>query len=567
MKNLSENAYNRAGLARPEENVLLLNGSWEFDFDREDEGIANNYQEREDFPLSINVPYVYESKLSGICDTSNCIRVWYRRAFNLPEKFDTSKGRVLIHFDAVDYECSLWVNSVFAGSQWGGYIPCVFDITKLVDKTDNTLVVSAYDDTANPLQPTGKQTEKEPYGCLYTHCTGIWQSVWLEYVPNDYVKSCRVTPDVKNGSARFDVETTGAGVVKCKVYFSGNLVAEKETEERSFNIKIDNPVLWDIGAGNLYDVKIIYGEDVAYTYFGMREIKAEGNKLYLNGKPLFMRLVLDQGYYPDGIYTSSSPDDYYRDIDLCQSIGFNGARMHMKVFEPGFIRAADKLGYILWGEFPNWGLDIANPEANAVVMHIWKAEIERDYNHPSIIGWCPFNEAGDGDNTCIVDTCDYTREVDKSRLIIDTSGWVHKKIYDIFDVHDYDQDPASFESHYAPLVTGEGTPHTNSNEFPYDGKSPYFVSEFGGAYYSLDNAVSDSQDSGNGWGYGEAPKGEIEFLDRLKKHCVALINNDGVCGYCYTQFTDVMQEQNGLYTYDRRPKFKKESLYHAITGE
>lgn len=567
MSKLSKYAYCLAGLGRPEENRLMLNGEWKFDFDPEDRGVAENYQEREDFPYTINVPYVYESELSGICNTDVSLRVWYSRDFDVPQNFDTSKGRVFLHLDAVDYECSVWVNSIFAGSMSGGYIPCVFDITNLVGSGENRLVVSAYDDTVDPLQPSGKQTNSKPYGCLYTHCTGIWQNVWLEYVPEEYVKSCRITPSLSTESARFELETSGSGAVKCEVYFGGNLVAEKETDERSFDIKIPDPVLWDICEGNLYDVKITYKNDEAYTYFGMREIKAEGNKLYLNGRPLFMKLVLDQGYYREGIYTSSSPEDFYRDVKLCQDVGFNGARMHMKIFEPGFMRAADELGYILWGEFPNWGLDISNPKSNDIVKGIIKAEIERDYNHPSIIGWCPFNEAYDGENDCIADVGDFVRCLDSDRLLIDTSGWGHKKIYDIFDVHDYDQNTDNFKSHYDPLVTGEGTPFTNNQEFPYDGKSPYFVSEFGGAFYSLDESRKSDPNLTEGWGYGEAPADEIAFIDRLSKLCSALIYNDGVCGFCYTQFTDVMQEMNGIYTFDRVLKFNKEAVYHAITGK
>ncbi|MBR4934158.1 MAG: beta-galactosidase, partial [Clostridia bacterium] len=494
----------------------------------------------------------------------------------LPEHFECENGRVLLHIGACDYHTRIWVNSAFAGEHKGGYTPICVDITELLAKGENRINISAFDDVCDKMQPSGKQCEAEVnHGCFYTRCTGIWQTVWLEYVPASYIKHVKILPDPKNEKADFTVKVCGKGKVVANISFKGSHICTAEAVAcggfATFSAKIENPVLWDIGEGNLYDVELTFGEDKAQAYFGMRYIEIEGRKVFLNGKPLFQRLVLDQGYFPDGIYTASDYSEFKRDVELQMAAGFNGARMHMKIFEPGFIHEADKAGYLLWGEYPNWGLDIAQDASTPHMVPEWVEAIERDVNSPSIIGWCPFNESFPMTNKALLQLCyDITKQYDPTRLVIDSSGWMHVADTDIYDVHDYDQNPETFRARYECLMTGEGEPYVNypSLDDGYDGKMPYFVSEFGGSFFDLDAIYEcDEQESSNPWGYGEAPKSASELLARIDGLCTALRENTEMCGFCYTQFTDVMQEMNGVFTYDRRPKLPLEDLHRAIAGE
>ena len=569
------NEYPRPELRRSEESRLCLNGEWYFEIDNDDTGVARRLFDEERYDCRITVPFVPESRLSGICHTDYMKRVWYARTFVLPQGFDTDCGRVLFHIGAADYDCRVYINGKAAGEHRGGYTPMCFDITDLVTKGENRVNITVYDDTQNPLQPSGKQVSApEPHGCFYTRCTGIWQSVWLEYVPKNYIKHVKILPDVKNCRAEAEIRLCGDGEVRAEVLFEGETVSVSAAVSRegkaSLTLTVPAPKLWDIGQGNLYDVRLTFGSDTATAYFGMRSIEVSGNKVFLNGREIFMRLVLDQGYYPDGIYTAGSAEDFRRDIELSMAAGFNGARMHMKIFEPQFIYEADRAGYLLWGEYPNWGLDISRPQAQSAMLPEWEEELRRDVNHPSVIGWCPFNEAFPGENTAIVkEAVRIAKEYDPTRLVIDCSGWVHSAKTDIYDVHDYEQNPDVFASHYAPLVSG-GKVFTNGFEGDtgYDGTSPYFVSEFGGAFFDIDSVYENSaQESGTPWGYGEAPADAEAFLSRLSALCAVLRENPAVCGFCYTQFTDVMQEMNGLYSFDRRAKFPAERLRRAVAGE
>lgn len=566
--------YPRPSLVRGEESWLCLNGVWDFEIDREAILDEAEYVGKESLKDKINVPFVPESAASGIEDTDTMKKVWYTRTFTLSKAF--LSGRVLFHIGACDYHTKVWINGALAGEHKGGYTPMTFDITTLVSEGENRVTVSAFDDTASKLQPSGKQTEEGAnHGCYYTRCTGIWQSVWLESVPESYIVSTKILPDPKNEKADFTVKVKGKGRVRAKISFEGKAVCEAESETcgsyATFSVNIPDPVLWDIGKGNIYDVSLSFGEDRARAYFGMRYIETEGRRVLLNGKPLFQRLVLDQGYFPEGIYTAMSAEEFGRDIELCMAAGFNGARMHMKVFEPGFIYEADRRGYLLWGEYPNWGLDIARDESTPHMLPEWIEAVERDVNCPSIIGWCPFNESFPMSNRALPQLCyDITKQFDPTRLVIDSSGWVHTATTDIYDSHDYDQNPETFCERYQCLITGEGEYPVNYRALDdgYDGKIPYFVSEFGGSFFDLDLEHENAgQESGSPWGYGEAPRTLSELSARISALCAALRENPEICGFCYTQFTDVMQEMNGLFTFDRRPKLPLDEMRRAIAGE
>lgn len=275
-------------------------------------------------------------------------------------------------------------------------------------------------------------------------------------------------------------------------------------------------------------------------------------KCLINGKPVFQRLILDQGFYPDGIYTAPTEDELIADIKRSMDMGFNGARLHQKVFEPLFLYHCDRLGYIVWGEHANWGLNIARPEAWRGFLPEWREVLERDYNHPAIIGWCPLNETQkDQDRDLIRELADMTRSFDPDRIYIDASGWTHQDaVSDIFDVHDYDQNPETFRARYLPLEQGETI--TVFNLGKHVGRPP-FVSEFGGIWWNPAHPEG-------GWGYGNRPQSEEEFIARYRGLVTALLENRAISAFCYTQLTDVEQEVNGLYTYDRHPKFPPEVI-------
>ena len=270
---------------------------------------------------------------------------------------------------------------------------------------------------------------------------------------------------------------------------------------------------------------------------------------------MFQRLVLDQGFYPDGIYTAPDDAELIADIDRSVAMGFNGARLHEKIFEERFLYHCDRKGYIVWGEFPDWGLDPSNRDVLYNTLPEWIEEVRRDRNHPAIVGWCPFNETWDyagrqRDGSLQELTYEVTKAIDPTRPCLDVSGNYHAGKSDIYDVHCYDQDPKSFAARYATLPQSVDDTCGNHRQ-KYDGERPFFVSEYGGIRWSNDR---------NGWGYGDAPKTEEEFLERLKGLTDALLDNPYIFGFCYTQLTDVEQEQNGLYTYDRTPKFPPEQI-------
>ncbi|MBQ7932308.1 MAG: beta-galactosidase [Clostridia bacterium] len=580
--------YPRPTLVRGEESWVNLNGTWEFQFDFGKSGRERGMWAAPKYEKEILVPFVPESKLSGIEYVDFIPACWYRRTITIPEGWDKTAGRVLLNFGAVDYSCVIYVNGKETGTllpegkeytrdftHKGGFTPFTVDITdKLVDG-ENTLVVYVEDDGKSSLQPTGKQVYYSYYnrGCHYTRCTGIWQTVWMEYVPNNYVKTIKITPDIDAGKIDVVVSLEGANsgvkTVTAEASFAGEAVSAVTApvlgKYAQFSMPIPDAKLWSLDEPNLYDLTVCAGEDKVASYFGMRSVAINGYAIEINHKPVYQRLVLDQGYFMDGIYAPLNDADLARDIELSKAVGFNGARMHMKVFEPRFLYYADKMGYLLWDEFPNWGLDESNPASLLSILPEWLTEMERDYNHPSVIGWCPFNETGARRNKEVF-KCVYqaTRAIDPMRPIIDTSGYVHVKT-DIYDVHNYDQNPETFKKSFEALETGIGQPFLNNrNEELYEGQ-PYFVSEFGGAKWVIDEEPAPLKENElkNDWGYGQNPEDIEAFYTRFKGLVDVLLDNPKMCAFCYTQLTDVYQEQNGIYAFDRRAKFDAARL-HAI---
>lgn len=536
---------------------LNLNGEWDFEFDFGNSKLEAGILEKKDWEKKILVPFCPESKLSGIEHTDFIPAVWYRRTVNVTA--NQLAGRVILHFGAVDYDTTVYINGKKAGTHQGGYASFKFDVTEYLNEGENTLIVRAVDDVRDPLVPRGKQCpDLKSRGCDYTRTTGIWQTVWLEFVPEAYIKSFKLFPDYANGVIAVSAVVEGEGEFTVSASYEGKAMGSFSKVAKSTvtgEIQLSEIHLWEVGCGRLYDLELTFGNDKVKSYFGLRNVKLDDYKFLINGKSVFQRLVLDQGFYPDGIYTAPTDEALENDIKLSLAVGFNGARLHQKVFEKRFLYHCDKLGYIVWGEYGNWGLDWSNPFSLAAMLPEWCECVERDFNHPSIIGWCPFNETWDINGRkqydhVISTIYKVTKHMDETRPCIDTSGNFHT-ITDIYDVHDYEQDYHVFKENYDKLMT-EGTLY---ERFPdrqmYSGKGCAWISEYGGLQWS-------KGDRGDAWGYGNAPKTEEEFIERYAGLTDALLDNYRMFGFCYTQLYDIEQEQNGLYYYDRAPKFDPE---------
>ena len=535
-------------------NWINLNGEWDFEIDQGDSGYWRGFLE-EDHPFAdkIIVPFCPESRLSGLAHVDFIHACWYRKAVQMPAGFNQNQ-RVLLHIGACDYETRVYVNKRECGHHLGGYTSFAFDITGALREGDNTVLVYVRDDTRDPMQANGKQSRVYiSRGCDYTRTTGIWQTVWLEFVPENHIKSVKFYPNIDDGSVNMQVDLAGYGDLEVKAFYRGKEMGSaacKAGGTADLHIDLAETHLWEIGAGRLYDVELRFGEDVVKSYFGLRTVRMEGMKFMLNNKSVFQRLVLDQGYYRDGIYTAPTEEDLIKDIQISLDMGFNGARLHQKTFEPRFLYHCDRMGYIVWGEYGNWGLDISDAKILTYMLPEWVEEMERDFNHPALIGWCPFNETwnyeGRSQNGMILSTVYHvTKAIDPTRPCIDTSGNFHV-ITDIYDVHDYEQDVETFKKHYDQLMA-DGTLYDHLGSAQVYRGEPTFLSEYGGMRWA--------PDSDEGWGYGNAPKTEEEFIARYKGLTDALLDNDKMMGFCYTQLYDIEQEVNGLYTYDRDPKF------------
>ncbi|MGM9626196.1 MAG: glycoside hydrolase family 2 protein [Eubacteriales bacterium] len=558
-----ENCIPRAEYPRPQlvrDSYTSLNGKWMFEIDNglsgRDRGLAN----AETLPGEIVVPFCPESALSGIGHKDFMASVWYKRAVELKP---VPGKRVILHIDACDYACEVYVNGISCGIHYGGSVPVIHDITDKITDGKNIITVCAEDDQRSGKQPVGKQCNRyHSAGCSYTRTTGIWQSVWMEEVPEAYITNVKFTPNAEAGEVLCEVFCDGANgkTVSCSVSFDGAPMGCAEAvivgKTARFIIRLREKHLWNVGEGNLYDVKLSVGDDTVTSYFGLRDVVYDGKKCLINGKAVYQRLVLDQGFYPDGVWTAPSDAELIADIERSLAMGFNGARLHQKVFEPRFLYHCDRFGYIVWGEHGNWGLDLSKPTAWAGFLPEWLEILQRDYNHPAIIGWCPLNETQlDQDKRFVTMLYDMTKAFDSTRMFIDCSGWAHVKT-EVVDEHNYDQNPETFRENYEPLQEGKPPKRENAYVHIHAPEAVSFISEYGGIAWSLGEGA---------WGYGNAPKTEEEFISRLKGLTDVLLDNAALSAYCYTQLTDVEQEQNGLYTYDRKPKFPPEVIHPILS--
>lgn len=579
--NMPRPEHPRPDFYRP--NWLNLNGAWEFEFfgvypvDNAEKYLAK-FQECK-FSKEIIVPFPYQSPLSGIGHKGIQPCVWYRRHFDLPA--DWQSGKILLHFGAVDYFAKVMLNGTVLGTHRGGHVPFSFDITPFVREKQNELILGVYDFLDND-QPRGKQSWADPVACWYTQTTGIWQTVWLESVPENYLESVRLIPDLDDNSlaiwARPNAPCQGLEIV-AEATFQGapaGSVRRKATYPMtSLRLTLHDVLSWTPEAPHLYDLelKLMAGDrvvDRVSTYFGMRKVSLSNGSLLLNNEPYYQRLVLDQGFWPDGLYTAPSDDALKADVEWGKKLGFNGCRKHMKVEDPRFLYWADKLGFLVWGEFPAYyELSLS---AEAKYLPEWQASIERDINHPSIVAWTPFNESwGIKDvrndletQRWVRDVVKMTKLIDPTRLVIDNDGWEHITS-DIYGYHDYTASGEQFRQNFIDLLArAKQKPDAGTSvlshhrEMMVDGVKmpdmPVMNTEFGGIAYVATQPPSDA------WGYAGIPATEAEFKQRYEETFKAMYALPELCGYVYTQLTDVEQEINGLLTADRTPKFDVEWL-------
>lgn len=532
---------------------MNLNGSWEFAETNDDSD--RSYLAGKAFPDRIVVPFARESRLSGLGRTGFVKNVWYRRSFTVPQGWDGK--RVRLHIGASDWRTEMWVNGAKITEYVGGSSPVEGEVTAALRPGANTVVVHAYDDTQSGLQPLGKQSRQEKSeGIFYTRTTGIWQTVWLEAVGQTYVRQTAVEPDVPGRRFLVAVETDGVAAgrtVRATLSAGGKVVASAEAPAGGKPTRLvlapKGARLWDPKDPFLYDLtyEVRQGSrvvDRVEGQAGLRSVAIDGRSVLVNGKRVFQRLVLDQGFYPDGVWTAPSDAELKADITRSMAAGFNGARLHQKTFEPRFLYWADKLGYMVWGEYPSYGMLYGDPRVNRPVQEEWQHIVERDRNHPAIVGWCPFNETESSAIPMQNTVARMTWALDRTRPCLDTSGWSHGlPEAQILDAHDYESDPKLYYRRWMDNLGGVGLPARYGQGGPTD--IPFFISEFGGIGYDVEG----------GWGYGGTPKSEAEYFTRLNGTVKALLDNPNLFGFCYTQLTDVEQEHNGVYYYDRRPKF------------
>jgi hypothetical protein len=555
------------------ENWLSLNGEWQFEIDKADDGELRGLNYGKDLNKKIIVPFCPESKLSGLGlpTTEHIKNLWYRRKFEVPGGM-TGK-RVRVHFGGVDYKAWVYVNGQLAGMHIGGNTAFVFDISSLLKAGSNELVVKVLDDIWSGLQPGGKQSENDQSeGCFYTRTTGIWQSVWLEAVGSSFIENISVVPDPDNSRVFIETKITGNDLnlrLKVEAFANGKLVGSQIVKglwQNGLVLNLKEKKLWEPGSPFLYDLTftLYIGNkkiDELKSYFGLRKISIEGRKMLINGKPVFQRLILDQGFYPDGLWTAPSDAALKKDIELSMACGYNGARLHQKVFEPRFLYWADKLGYLVWGEYPNAGYNNQVQGFSAVVNE-WTEILQRDKNHPSIVGWCAFNENFENTGELQQMIWKITKAIDPTRPALEASGWMHTLPNpEVMDAHDYTSNPERLRKKWMDYFSAppEGpyppSRYFNSSSSNADRGVPFMISEIGGIGWANEG----------GWSYGAGPKNLDEFYIRYKGTIDAMLDNPNLFGFCYTQLTNIEQEKNGLYYYDRKPKFDVKKL-HKITS-
>ncbi|MGZ8288527.1 MAG: glycoside hydrolase family 2 protein [Telluria sp.] len=580
---MSDFEYPRPQLVR--DSWMSLNGRWKFMFD--DARRHSMPRGGHAWTHEIVVPFSPESKASGIGDTGYHRVCWYEREFEL----DPGDGRTILHFGAVDYKARVWVNHVMVVEHEGGHTPFSADITHAL-KADGKQVVTVYadDDPHDLAKPRGKQDWlREPHAIWYPRTTGIWQTVWLEQVQPTHIHSLRWTPIFETYEIGWEVIAVGDIeddlFVEVKIRHGDVLLADDNYKligfEASRKIALSDPgiddsrneLLWSPERPTLLEAEVTLRHrgrvlDRVMSYTAMRSVSVNRDRFMLNGRAYPLRMVLDQGYWPDTLMTPPGDTAIRRDVELAKAMGFNGVRKHQKIEDPRYLYWADRLGLLVWEEMPS----CYRFSARAIerMVREWIEAIERDYSHPCVIVWVPFNESWGVPNltstqahrNAVEALYHLTRTLDTTRPVIGNDGW-EASATDILGIHDYDSDPARLKARYAVsgpmgamvdqrrpggrILTLDGYPHRGQ---------PIVLTEFGGIAYDADGQ------QGPTWGYARADSAE-SFIDQYRKLMEAIGSTTMFSGCCYTQFADICQETTGLLRADRTPKVAIELIYVA----
>jgi beta-galactosidase/beta-glucuronidase len=582
---MADTAYPRPQLVR--EHWLSLNGQWKFTFDND-----KQYKHPSDpiqWKHEIRVPFPPESEASGIADRGFHRACWYEREFEI----EPDGGRVLLHFGAVDYSAKVWVNGHQVAEHEGGHTSFSADITQaLGNRNNHTLTVYVEDDPLDLAKPRGKQDwQLEPHSIWYPRTTGIWQTVWLERVPHTYIRKLRWTPHFDG----FEIgcETFIAGdqeedlTVEVKIRHSNKMLADDHYKiiggEAHRKISLSDPgiddsrneLLWSPEHPTLLDAEITLRHkdqvvDKVRSYTALRSININRDRVMLNGRPYHLRLVLDQGYWPDTLMAAPSDEALRRDVELAKAMGFNGVRKHQKIEDPRYLYWADRLGLLVWEEMPS-AYRFSQLAITRLVRE-WTEAIDRDYSHPCLIVWVPFNESWGVPNltstqahrNAVEALYHLTRTLDSTRPVIGNDGW-EASATDLLGIHDYDADPERIKARYGSSATTQelfdrrrpGGRILTLDGYPHRGQ-PIILSEFGGIAYrkKAEKGVKEV------WGYSEADSDQ-QFMEAYRKLLEVVNETPMFSGFCYTQFADTFQEANGLLTADRSPKVPLDQIYAA----
>jgi len=566
--------YPRPQFTRP--TWMNLNGEWEFAFDDLNNGASRGWALGASLDRRIIVPFPYQSKLSDIDDKSVHETIWYARNFDIP--LEWLGMNVLLHFGAVDFECTIWINGREVGHNRGGQSPFYFNIAPYLNVGSNRLTVCVHD-TQSGAQPRGKQSMTgQPHDIDYYCTSGIWQTVWLEPVPAIRIEDVRMQSSAALATVDLTVflhAPSSCWTIHTEIWDDNTLVIASRAEANSATVRqvlqIPQPKPWSPDSPHLYDLKIRLlrnGEvlDEIGTYTGLRDFELRSGTCHLNGEPLYLQMVLDQGYWQDGLLAAPCDESLRADVLAAKAFGFNGVRKHQKIEDPRWLYWCDHLGLMVWEEMPNareW-----STQAEELLAGEWRRVVQRDFNHPCIIAWVPVNESmgfpglkesHPGQYAFIERMVGITREVDPLRPVIDNDGWEHSDITDICAIHDYTPTAHLLRERYQEATRGGDLPaHMWLEGKPlfvlgarYRGQ-PIVLSEVGGFLRVPDNIPPANRDMlfqfYGSWHY------PAEFVAKYRDLMEGIASLRFVAGFCYTQLADIEQETNGLLTYSREPK-------------
>ena len=579
--------YPRPQLRR--DHWMTLDGAWRFRFD--DERRFAHPREIESWPLQCVVPYPPESRASGIGDRGFHSVCWYEREFEIERP---ASGRVILHFGAVDYKAKVWVNERFVTQHEGGHTPFSVDITDVLHLNGRqTVSVQVEDDPHDLTKPRGKQDwQLEPHSIWYPRTTGIWQTVWLERVSRTYVQKLRWTPHVEGFALTFEARVIGEPVknlsMEVQIRHKDRLLADDrylvidgEVDRRIIlsDPGIDdfrNELLWSPERPQLLDVQVrlrrgdeIFDEFRSYT--ALRSVGILRDRFMLNGRPYMLKLVLDQGYWPDTLLAAPDDEALRRDVELAKAMGFNGVRKHQKIESPRYLYWADRLGLLVWEEMPS-AYRFTRTAIKRMIRE-WGEAIERDYSHPCVITWVAFNESWGVPELTSIDAHQHavqalyhlTKTLDPTRPVIGNDGW-ESSATDIIGIHDYDANCDHLRQRYGSEVAMQelfdrrrpGGRVLTLDGYEHRGQ-PIVLTEFGGIKYD----TTPRRDSAGSWGYSTA-QAEEEFRSKFNTLMETVNHTALFGGYCYTQFADTFQEANGLLTEDRKPKIPLKEIAKAV---